>query len=450
MVHSECRQEVPTRTLGIALALTLGSFGCLAARDASDAGNAETGPGQCEPFCGAQRTQLAPCPEGMARVEEPISFTMPAPDSIHQSDLGRPTTANFEFFEGLDGASLFPGAEIQTKPQNRMEHSMWTSETRQGSQARVSIWFASFETSQASANRYAAYTAMQIRNTYAVDTTRTLMRNAPSRAVFYLSNITSGASYSMVLSGRASQFHRGVAARLPFLGGIGAGIGRFASSQGLEVRSVGKGLTPKGGDAIFAFDPGEIERHYEATAEGAVPITVEYKSIPDVCVPSQDGLPWLRPIPVDIYFDEIRVYKASGDTWQLAPTCHIDNREQILVNRDIPAWSMGRPVEDNLLHDASRGPSGAHAGYGKYAMAWGERLMLLPGSELRCSVAGIISGGHPIPPAQFTVKIENYGLNRNTGKLQMGAYDSKADYYVDYRVEFPTLPEFADLPTQLH
>lgn len=401
------------------------------------------------PFDPGQPEALVPCEEGYARVVDPISFTMPAPEGLGREHLGRPVNANFDLIEGTSGASLFPDAAVITTPVNKMDHAYWTSEGKNGNSARLSIWFVSFEKSEAEAFRYAAYTANQVRNSYEVDTTQTVARRPPVNGVYYVSRLTDGASYSMILRGHASQFHWGIAAQIPLLGGIGVGLGQFGESQGLEITHVGRGLAPKDGDAIFATDPSAITRNYEATGDSAVPITVEYKSIPNLCVQTEDGVPWLRPIPVDVKFDQLRVFRKGGATWALTPVCDVDGREQILFNDTIDGWDAPRPVDDNTISDGTAGPGGNYT-YGRYQLNWQERFMLLPHQTLRCRLSGVVSGGggHELPSAGFEITLDPHGFNEGVD-AQVGDFDAAVDYYLDYRVEFPTVAGLSQYPTRL-
>lgn len=397
----------------------------------------ESAPEACSPFCEAFAVNL-PCPTGFARLRKPLEFSGPPPDGIDASDLGRPLTANFEFIEGAQGGGIFVGAASKTETVNTLTSNLWNAEDTLSAQANLNLWIAQVGSGSIMTERHASLTMARTHQIHSLNVEASLQREAPPGATFYLAEVATGASYTMIFHGDTSRFHSGVTARIPLLQGIGISASTYADSHGLQVSHVGRGMTPKTSNAIFAFDPEVMMNHYDISEEASVPIGVRYRSIPNVCVPVSKRLLWLDPIEVNVHFDRLRVYNGGGQSWRLTPRCRIGTREQVLVSPMPEPWASGHPVESGSIVDGTRGPNG-YTGHTPYDVGWVETFTMLPGSELVCSLEGTTSAkSEPLPAANFKVRVGEAGENTPISD-KMGHFNTNVDYWLDYRVTFGPL-----------
>lgn len=241
------------------------------------------------------------------------------------NDLGRPYTADFIRLQGEDGRSLFPEAGAARKTsQNFMEHNFVIVDSERSLAAHASAWGLGGGMDMLTKQRYASYRALQIDSVFEIDDA-TAIRNSPPYAVYYPWKIYVGRSYEVLFEGDADRFHAGVQAKLI---AWSAEVSTFASENRLTQRTVGHGLTPSSGRAIFAKTQEQIERNYEQSSE-AVPILVEWREIPgrrgnqrEITwhEPKQDcsGQPGCSPC-LEWAFDyvewKIQDRKASGAGW---------------------------------------------------------------------------------------------------------------------------------------
>ena len=118
-------------------------------------------------------------------------------------------------------------------------------------------------------------------------------QKAPASATYYLAKVFYGRSFEVRLSGDEKQFHSGLAGT--FLSGkLEGGLKTFAEKNRLEFSSVGRGLRPKTGTALFAKQPSEIEENYTVEGSAAVPVEVEYRLIPGRALPALDPIVWRK------------------------------------------------------------------------------------------------------------------------------------------------------------
>ncbi len=388
----------------------------------------------CAPFCEASAVNV-PCPTGFARLRAPLEFSGPPPDGIDRSDLGRPLTANFEFIEGAQGVGLFLGASSQTETVNSLTSHLWNAEDTLSAKANLNLWIAQVGSGSIATQRHASFTLARTHQVHRLEADASLQRELPPGATFYLAEVSTGASYTMIFHGDISRFHSGVTARIPSLPRVGISARSYADSHGLQVSHIGRGMIPKDGNAIFAFDPEVTMRNYNIDETESVPIGVKYRTIPDVCVPVSQRLVWLDPIQVNVHFDRLRVYNGGGQSWRLTPRCRIGAREQVLVTPMPEPWASGHPVESGSIVDGTRGPNG-YTGYTPYDVGWVETFAMLPGTELVCSLEGLTSGkSQPLPAANFSLHVRDAGENTVVSD-KIGGFDSDVDYWLDYRVTF--------------
>lgn len=216
-----------------------------------------------------------------------MSVFASAPVGVGEHFLGIPLDAHFRPYQGPMGATLFaPGQPIRT-PQHKVEHDIYRGASQLELEANFSGWGVSAQAGNTESTRYASYRAMQIDEAVEVND-RTPMRPPPSDAVYYLWRVYLGHTFEMVFSAHESVFTARVAAAL--LGASGS-LSAFASKNSLIWKMTGRGLVPRTGDAIFARDETGIMQSY--TTEGAaVPIFVEYRTIPGRRPPDDRAIPW--------------------------------------------------------------------------------------------------------------------------------------------------------------
>lgn len=215
--------------------------------------------------------------ESESREHASVSFLASAPQGLSMNDLGRPFNKNFQRLPGRDGATLFPlSPQAIVTPQNLMKHEVSIVEDAQLLYASASAWSLQGDIERVTENRYASYRAMFIQEVYEIDDS-TEMRRVASDAVYYPARIYTGHSYESLFWGNADSFHTGLAASLLVAEGE---IGSFAQRNKLKFKAIGRGLVPRFGNAIFSRDADDIEVNYEIKYNSAVPILVEWRTIP--------------------------------------------------------------------------------------------------------------------------------------------------------------------------
>lgn len=205
------------------------------------------------------------------------SFTAAAPRGFTKNDLGKPFTADFTRFQGAEGRTLLPTAGEPTRtPQGYMEHAFVIADSEQTLSAHASAWGIQIGGGTSAKSRYASYRAVQIKEVYEVDDTTTF-RKAPARAVYYPWRVYMGHSYEIVLEGSTQSFTGDIRARLLSSSGDAR---KFATEHQLTQTTIGHGLQPTTGSAIFATTQEQIERSYRTVSEEPVVILVEWRGIP--------------------------------------------------------------------------------------------------------------------------------------------------------------------------
>lgn len=357
-----------------------------------------------------------------------ITLRASAPLGINDSHLGQPSGAHFEPIAGDQGKSLFPEAKVRTTAINNMEHKFEAVESTRGFDANVSVSYAGFgvgvEGGKATTKRYATYSASQVADVHEIDEA-TKFRTAPPGATWYLARIFYGHQYSVVFSGEQKRMNAGVKAS--FFGIVGGGVKKFGQDNDIQFNAIGRGMTPVGGDAIFAKTPEEIQKAY-ASDGPAVPIFVEYRTIPRACVPPDQQIKWLAPRRVRLTFDSIDVYSRGGDGWTMEAKCTIDDKEIALEKPQI--WSNQR-LGDDCKSDVP-GPKG-NATYCPYNLYFAAPLAAMDGDIINCGVQGKQGNGSALAYSQFTFRLND--KSPATFKGEFGDGGNGVEYRVHYGLE---------------
>lgn len=179
--------------------------------------------------------------------------------------------------QGEEGKTLFPSAgPPSVSPQAYMEHAFVLADSEEVLAAHASAWNLGAGFSTRTTHRYASYRAVQVTDVHEIDDTSPI-REPPSNAIYYPWKVYMGHSYEVLIEGEASQFHAGVQADLF---AASARIDDFVNKHHLLHHSVGYGLRPATGKAIFARTQEQIRDHYVAETDRPVPILVEWREIP--------------------------------------------------------------------------------------------------------------------------------------------------------------------------
>lgn len=382
-----------------------------------------------------QAPSVGEAPEGQAAAVEqneepttckggqsPISIVATAPVGMGSQHLGRPLGAKFETISGEEGASLFPDAKKRTTTLNTIEHKVTSIDDSRGLSASVSGWGVfSAEAKNATQTRYASYRASQLERAEELDDA-TEMRTPPAGAVYYAARIIYGHSFEMVFSGDAKSFNAGVKAKLFGFGGSASG---FASQNSLTATAVGRGMQPTDGNAIFASSAEEIQKAYQATGD-AVPILVEYRSIPSACLPDASPVQWLAPAKYTLSFEKVDVYRDSGGEWSVDAACSVNGQNIEIPNRVV--WDR----QGGLNDDCQRGEPGPQndGDYCTANMFWTTDIDAAEGDTIKCSVSGTAWGKKkPIAPAELT-----YVAGKEKVSAKFGNGNGSTEYWLHYSI----------------
>lgn len=369
---------------------------------------------------------LPACPAGTRRIE-PVTIRAVAPIGISRDHLGRPVDESFELLEGADGASLFPRAEIARNAVDSVEHRTHFVENSRSLSASASYFGIGGSVEVQRSRRYAVYSALEIEDVSEIDDTGE-MAPAPDAAKFYLWRIHYGHSFEAMVSGETNSFHTGVRARF----GVASGeIATFAETESLEAIISGRGLEPVDGGALFARTEDEIERSYRTSGE-AVPISVEYRSIPTACLGEPEEYAWIDPVIVDVRYERLNVYEDGSlgrDTWSLEASCRVGGHDVFLENPFV--WDMHQDVCDSD-HEGIAGPDGDDD-YCEYVLGWTARLEVAPGDSITCGVQGMAwDDGDPVEYSEMRATIDE---DTEPSSGQMGAGNGDTEYWLFYSIE---------------
>jgi hypothetical protein len=222
-----------------------------------------------------------------------------------------------------------------------------------------------------------------------------------------------------VLSGSDTGFHAGVQARLKKWE---FGIKAFAQSENLEFTATGLGLTPKTGDALFAWSIDDIAQKYDTTGN-AVPIFVEYRGIPGAVI-DRKSIPWLHAYRVEFRFKTFTVLNDGAwffsPSWNAMATCRKNGRE---VGAD-KMWVM--PPQTKVS-------SG-----GAYEITWSHTFDGLgPIDVVACGVKGSYATNGGVYTLQETLSSDivprSTPLNQSVSGKMVGK-TANSGYMVDYTV----------------
>lgn len=364
---------------------------------------------------------LPACPDGTRRIE-PVTILAVAPVGIGREHLGRPVDEDFALLEGGAGATLFPRAEVNDNPVASIEHRTHFVENSRSLSANASFFGIGGSVESRSTRRYAVYSALEIAEVAEIDDTGA-MEAPPDDAKFYLWRIHYGHSFEAMVSGETRSFHTGVRAR--FAGASGA-ITSFADTEHLESVISGRGLEPSSGDAIFARTEDEIERAYRTSGE-AVPIQVEYRSVPTACLKEPEEYAWVDPLVVDVRYDRLYVYEDGSlgrDTWSLDASCRVGGVQVFLD--DPMVWDMHSDVCDSDRGGLA-GPNGDDD-YCEYVLGWSTRLEVSPGDTITCGVQGVAwDDNDTVEYSEMSATVDE-GMEPMTG--QMGAGNGQTEYWL--------------------
>lgn len=363
-----------------------------------------------------------------------------APMGLTQDHLGQPLDKNFRPIPGEIGKSLFPGGEHRTTPVNSMEAVFDTVDTQRQFHASVSVGVTlsiSGESLGAGADsgsvpvgitvganytkdsldRYATYRTSQVREVRELNDA-TYMRPPPAGAVWYLSRIFYGKQYEIYMKGTSRTMSAGVKAGVNVAGvGVQVPIDKVKQNGGIEVGVRGRGLTPLTPQPVILTDPDQVQNFYQADpAFAGVPIYVEYRSIPSVCVPPDEDIPWLAPQRIRFSIDSIDVSAPLGN-WTLDARCTLNNE---------PLDFTGRRFWNGLQVSSPRT-------YTVYEGAW--QTGGVETDVLKCGIEG--GAGHSAVPwngFSYNIKKDN-GIVKSTFDSAQGG----VNYRVHYTLEFTRL-----------
>lgn len=361
-----------------------------------------------------------------------LTLRASAPLGINDAHLGQPTDAHFEPMAGDQGKSLFPDGKVRTTVINNMEHKFEAVESTRGFDANVSVSYAGFGVGvsggDATTKRFATYSASQIADVHEIDEA-TKFRTAPPGATWYLARIFYGHQYSVVFSGEQKKMNAGVKAS--FFGIVGGGVKKFGEDNDIQFNAIGRGMMPANGDAVFAKTPEDIQKAYKSDGP-AVPIFVEYRSIPKACVPPDQQIKWLSPKRVRLTYDSIDVYSKGGDCWTMEAKCTINDKALVLDKSQI--WDKQK-LGDDCKKDIP-GPKGS-ATYCPYNLYFATQLSAMDGDIINCGVGGTFGSGSALPYSQFTFRLDD--KSPATSKGDFGEGNSGIEYRVHYGLEVTTV-----------
>jgi hypothetical protein len=287
--------------------------------------------------------------------------------------LGTPLDANFQPIPG-GGTTVFPGAPILGMQSDDFRHERIEIDDSVSFNANVSVWAPVISlqagVGRATDYRFAAYRAYDVHFVSLVDD-RYPHSAPPPGAVWYPARIYWGHSYEQVCYGDSRTFNASVAASFKILEGD---LGSFASSNHLQCKLLGRGLTPSRPNAIYAGSPEQARRYYTDTGPVA-PVFVEYRLIPGVLPPAPSAVQWLAPYPVTVRFNAIHVaYQTNWlkARWIAQGFCLVNGQEA-----GVPSMAVnGDEVTDDTQLTAN----------------WVARLMVAPGDRIACGLEGAFQG----------------------------------------------------------
>lgn len=360
----------------------------------------------------------------------PVTVFASAPLGISEAHLGRPVDARFEPFAGEGGATLFPKSRTRGQDLHRMEHSFVAMDSKRSVSANIGAigksWAFGASAGGDTEQRFASYRASQLVEFREIDDATTIRPDAPARAVWYIARIYYGRSYELIVHGEKRRFNKKVKARFFFAKGS---VKTFAEQNGLSVAAQGRGLEPVDGDAIFAEGEEEISKAYKQSGD-PVPIFVEYRSIPQSCVPSDEAVEWLPPWHTRVSFDRIDIYRHDESTWNIEARCLVNDRQIVLENPII--WSKRTGIGSRCTGGVP-GPQG-DPDFCSYKLYWEEDIELVEGDRVRCGITGSQGSGdspRPFVPSEFSEVVTKESKQAAT-TFQDG--DARAEYRVHYTI----------------
>ncbi len=264
-----------------------------------------------------------------------------APTSIGRHMLGRPYDATFQPLVGPTATPLFGNddANIVHTNVDAFRHNAAIIEDTVELSANASAWgIASANIGVNMRERYATQRAYQIKYVEEVDDTQS-MESAPDGAVYYLARIYYGHLYESVAHVDARRFEAGLLAK--FVAGEGQ-ISAWASQNRVEMSTVGRGLRPRSGEAVFARDAAAVEAAYVADGP-PVPIFVDYRVIPrpQAGALAATAITGPETVAYTMRFELLSVVEdgtLGTSTWELRPWCKVAGEEVPLEAAERPVW----------------------------------------------------------------------------------------------------------------
>lgn len=226
------------------------------------------------------------------------TFTVMAPQNVHEQDLGRPCDSSFNFISGEDGKAIYRRSSEPSR------HKMTDTYVTEFTSSRklefaLKVWGIEANAGNDSDTRYAAYRMYETKKLVEVDD-RGIDPDppAPEGAVWYIGAIYFGYSVEAIASGDSQSFHAGVAAKI-----ISQDLGKFRAvveNNHLQTRIKTRGLAraaEKEFSAVRSID--DLTKYYRED-EMPVPILVEYRSIPGTRADQGKAIEF-APIPPSYY-----------------------------------------------------------------------------------------------------------------------------------------------------
>ncbi|MEO1421199.1 MAG: hypothetical protein AAFU66_09635, partial [Pseudomonadota bacterium] len=319
--------------------------------------------------------------------ESAYVVTAVAPPDATESLLGRPVDRDFSTLIGPAGASIFNENQVIRTPVNITEHISVTIDNTEKRKSSSGVFLAIFGSksrgSKEIENRYAYYQAQQLTECISVDETAEF-RDVSDDAVFFVSKFCTGHSYTIMVSGQRSKFHKKASGGFLFFKKKASDM---KESYDLDVRFSARGLKPKDEEKVtFARSLQEIQDNYEVTGEGnGVPVFIEYRSIPRRCVPRPELIRWNDPSTVNLSFESLRVYNRGHQNWTLKATCR--NNRAASVPIDNPEVYNSFEVNDACESDGEAGPLGGTT-FCAYDPGWNTEIPVTEGDVITCGIEG--------------------------------------------------------------
>lgn len=350
-------------------------------------------------------TALSACGGAMAPT---TTIFATAPTSIGPHMLGRPLDATFQPIVGPDGAPLFDNDEehlVRTNVDAFKQSSVVIEDVRELS-ANASAWgIASTNIEVGMQDRYATSRAYQVAYVLEVDDTQS-MRSASSESVYYLARIYYGHMYEAVVHADSSHVQAGA---LVNFGAASGSISAWAARTGVTATFAGRGMRPKGDDAIFAQRAEEVQAAYSTSGE-AVPIFADYRTIPRPEAPA--GPP---AYPFTIRYTTMHIVEDGTwgtSTWHVTPWCTVAGEE---IRNSGPGW------------DSSEVNTGA-----TYPVNLVQRVNATIGSSIECGTRGQETEDNvPLAPGSFSFTVTDAAVG--TTGTYTGA-NGDTSYVISYEV----------------